>query len=826
MYREVYVSYSPARRVYEIVDANPKQVEHTPWCIAEESIVDETIAERIKKLNINLDEDYRIEESDISIIPFDKTRMCFILDDPIPAVKIEGREPSHIGRLARAMDRLNILHSLSNIRYNARVSMDVVGELFNIKVPAIIHYKPDDMSEVIGGFIDKLQDIKIAVLDIEVESSGTFPRRGDRVILSGLLYGTIGELGDYEILEGDGVLETVDRILKFNPHYFITYNGVGFDLPYLRAYVAKYGVGGIEDYGMRKGDMVVPCLDLYLLTKNFASGLGLKTTIARSLVSVCKDLGLMSAEEESIEKSIDYMHLKEVYEKERDKLLEYLRTDLILTYRVAVNWLQVLIILYVMTGISPWSIQILPSMGALSEYALAEYMMRRHNIALPVRTREYVYGESGSLPIYGRGHKTFARKGIFRDVLQLDFDMLYPTIYYIFKVDPTGVESTTRVEHGKAFMVPLRSKGKVIRKVIKFNGGPIHEFFTYLVNLRRLTKRLKKSDDKRIANMFKIADQAVKILINSAYGIFGKVRGYGINEVVSAFIFFKGDQILNNTVSFVENVLRRRAVYGDTDSVFIELKKGDDPEEIARAVNEYVKIMGEDLNLKVENRHKYVIVYEEKNYFCITDKDDVIIKGVHRFFAPRCIKEHLSEIIREVVERKRNPREVMAEILMKEEMLMNLFAESVKDIDDFYNEKERRFKRVSHPSVKACILGLARERGMLAGEGGRISMVIKEDDLGKGRIASAYWVRIDSGTVAIYDGEENGMIRLVKGKVSTKVASSSMLNVVITYSRSKVTRDELIRMSLNTCEPLLKILDKVYNIVREGQKKTLMSYFG
>jgi DNA polymerase elongation subunit (family B) len=67
----------------------------------------------------------------------------------------------------------------------------------------------------------------------------------------------------------------------------------------------------------------------------------------------------------------------------------------------------------------------------------------------------------------------------------------------------------------------------------------------------------------------KIKEKAVKILINSAYGIFGtesfKYRNYAVAELTTAFARQTMHELENLTVKKHE----LDAVYGDTDSIFV-----------------------------------------------------------------------------------------------------------------------------------------------------------------------------------------------------------------------------------------------------------------
>jgi DNA polymerase, archaea type len=79
--------------------------------------------------------------------------------------------------------------------------------------------------------------------------------------------------------------------------------------------------------------------------------------------------------------------------------------------------------------------------------------------------------------------------------------------------------------------------------------------------------RAQKLAYKKIGN--KMAEKAVKILINSAYGIFGtesfKYRNYAVAELTTAF----ARQTMHELKDLTSKIPELDAVYGDTDSIFI-----------------------------------------------------------------------------------------------------------------------------------------------------------------------------------------------------------------------------------------------------------------
>lgn len=766
------------------------EVQHNPWFIA-------TRVPRDKDKVL----DY--EKVDLDFYVFDTSSLRYkkYTGD---VYRIEVSSPVDVRVLATRIEKREGRHGLSNIRYVARLSLDVLQEDHGFRIPALVHYELGEMEEVLQKYIESLR-WKICAVDIEMLNEGGFPRLGEKVGTAGI-YCTDekGERVFQEVLEGDDVYRVVDVVLKEKPDYVIGWNIKGFDFPYLKAYVNDERIV-IGDYsiGFVDGDRIVPGLDLYLFARNYGSSLGLKSHTSRGLVSVARDLRLISRDEEELEFSLDKMNMRREYETRREVFIKYQLLDVELAARIAREWIPVLKVLHLLTGISPYAQQFLSSIGSLSEYALCEYLRLKHNTVLEVRSRVFSFGELKEAPSYYprflREQKVISIEGSYKGIIQLDFDMLYPTIAFDQKVDPINVVTDA------GFPTPLKHGDRVMIIPVSFNGGMVYEFFSRAYMSRKITKKLKKMDPR-----YKILDQSVKILANSVYGLFSKGRGSGLNELVSSYIFTYANYVLAKTIDLI-GLLGGRVVYGDTDSVFIEIP-GVDPEELEEKLNRMVKaVLGEPYNLKLENVYDVLVVYKRKNYVGLTRNGDVVVKGIMRFSMSKVFKDNLEEIIKKILLGE-SLDQVLVD-LISNCSLRDLFVYTSKALDELV-ENGVRIKTPTHGSSRALILKHLYGTGRLRNGWNTLRLGLEEFT---DTVIDCLWVSLDSSTVCLYDGESDGGVELVCGRYEKAVSNGDELLLKIYVFRKKVDRSTLVKLSLATSKSLVNVL---YSIAKKRKTYT------
>lgn len=143
--------------------------------------------------------------------------------------------------------------------------------------------------------------------------------------------------------------------------------------------------------------------------------------------------------------------------------------------------------------------------------------------------------------------------GIYDDVVVLDFKSLYPSIIQTFKIDPYS---------------NLKSSIDTIETLngYKFSATKhfLPEFIDQLIEQRNLARKKK---DKQLS-------QAIKILMNSFYGVMGSFGCRFYHPNLPTAITGTGHKLLLGSKEFLAT-MGYEVIYGDTDSLFIKLKEGE-----------------------------------------------------------------------------------------------------------------------------------------------------------------------------------------------------------------------------------------------------------
>ena len=161
--------------------------------------------------------------------------------------------------------------------------------------------------------------------------------------------------------------------------------------------------------------------------------------------------------------------------------------------------------------------------------------------------------------------------GIYDNVIVLDFKSLYPTIIQTFKIDPLSrlLSDIDTIETLNGY---------------KFSSTQhfLPDFITGLIEQRNIANKKK---DKQLS-------QAIKILMNSFYGVMGSFGCRFYHHNLPTAITGTGQKLLLGSKDYLTKN-GYEVVYGDTDSLFIKLKAGEGKNasehgnRLAKQLNEY-----------------------------------------------------------------------------------------------------------------------------------------------------------------------------------------------------------------------------------------------
>ena len=174
------------------------------------------------------------------------------------------------------------------------------------------------------------------------------------------------------------------------------------------------------------------------------------------------------------------------------------------------------------------------------------------------------------------------KAGLHKNVSVFDFKSLYPSIIRTFFIDPYS-----KIQYDKDTVIT--PKGYEFSKTESILPAIIEN----LLNQRQMAKN---NGDKALS-------QAVKILMNSFYGVMGSSRCRFYHADLPSAITTTGHYILQTTMSYFES-LGHEVIYGDTDSIFIttrDIQTEEMLKALAKNVDRYLTKHLLD-NFKVKSR--------------------------------------------------------------------------------------------------------------------------------------------------------------------------------------------------------------------------------
>ena len=166
---------------------------------------------------------------------------------------------------------------------------------------------------------------------------------------------------------------------------------------------------------------------------------------------------------------------------------------------------------------------------------------------------------------------------LYDSVLVLDFKSLYPSIIRSFLIDPMGLVEGLQLEIGKA----------EDKAVPGFRGGQFHRSKHFLPEM---IEKLWAARDVAKKNNEKAFSQAIKIIMNSFYGVLGSSGCRFFDTRLASSITMRGHEIMKQTKVLIE-AKGYQVIYGDTDSTFVSLNgpySQADADKIGNELVEYI----------------------------------------------------------------------------------------------------------------------------------------------------------------------------------------------------------------------------------------------
>ncbi|GAB2700791.1 DNA polymerase II [Aliiglaciecola aliphaticivorans] len=426
---------------------------------------------------------------------------------------------------------------------------------------------------------DYIPKLKLVSLDIECSIDGELYSIG----LSSGEFNCVIMIGEPEgsddwitwVADEKQLIEQLNLVIaKFDPDLIIGWNIINFDFKVLTQRANKLNVrlrlgrDGTDVYWRESrndsnlafmniaGRVVIDGIDsLKTATYHFDS-FSLES-VSQALLGEGKDTTDVDNRVAAI--SHDFQHNK-------IKLAKYNLQDCVLVEKVFshTNLVSYLVLRSQLTGLE------LDKIGGSVAAFVNLYLPKLHRAGYVSPNRP----ANGGLASPG-GYVMDSLPGLYKNVLVLDFKSLYPSIIRTFKIDPLGlVEGLLEPDNA----------------IPGFRGGLFSREKHFLPDI--ITSLWKQRDEAK-RQQDSARSQAIKIIMNSFYGVLGSGGCPFYDTRLASSITMRGHEIMQTTAAWIEEK-GYKVIYGDTDSTFVWLENINQTEqalEIGKALEKEINQM-------------------------------------------------------------------------------------------------------------------------------------------------------------------------------------------------------------------------------------------
>jgi DNA polymerase I len=551
------------------------------------------------------------------------------------------------------------------------------------------------------------RELKLLAFDIETHTKGVIDPKKDSVIAISVATSS----GRKEVIMSKNEKEVIKRFtdlfMEEDPDVVLTYNGDGFDFPYLLERAKQNRIhldlgrdgsaispkrGGIRDsYAIAGRDTV----DLYRIVARDLQEVKVKT-----LDNVAEYLGIMRRDERTL---LENEELYDLWEKgETEKIKEYTLADVISTLEIGKKLLPAQMELCRLVK------QFLTDCTRMGRGRQVEsyliYKAVERDELLP--KHRYVQSEH----MYEGGYVMEPERGVFENVVVLDFASMYPNIMIAYNISPD-----TYVESGDEELCHISPSKHAF---LKEPDGFFRAILKELIGERKRLKKLAKDDP-----IINLRQQSIKTLTNSFYGYtgWGGARWYRLEcaEATAAW----GRYTIKRVIEEAQKI-GIKVIYSDTDSLFC-VQKGD--------MNSFVDRMNSELPLELEQRERYDRIFfaGKKRYAGLLDDGSIVVRGLEVRRGDWCeLAKNLQEEIIEIILREDNVEKAKKRVISAIDSIRNGGA----GVDELTIYKSISRDVDSYETAQAHVAAL--KKAMDSGEhiefSNKISYVVLE---GKGRLS-------------------------------------------------------------------------------------------
>ncbi|MDI6730682.1 MAG: DNA-directed DNA polymerase, partial [Candidatus Altarchaeum sp.] len=435
----------------------------------------------------------------------------------------------------------------------------------------------------------------------------------------------------------------------------------------------------------------------------------------------------------------DDVEKDEISKQNLNKFFQYSLKDSEITLEIALSLLPLYIELSHITGM-PLQKTTRMGSGMRVEHLLMSKSYKK-NLLIPNKRGLSSYGEEEG---YAGGFVLEPKKGLHNNIIVFDFRSLYPSIIISHNIDPFTInceccknEDDNKISTNDSTFWFCKKKVGFIPEVLKL-------LVERRIELKNLMKNEENLEKKKILD---VQQQALKILVNSAYGYMGFARARWYSKECVESVTAYGRKYIQQVMDEARNSCFD-VIYGDTDSIFIT-KQNKNKDEILEDANKFLKIINNSLpgmiELDLQGFYPTGIFITKKRYALIEENGRLIVKGLETKrrdwanIAKETQKEVLTLILKEknvkkavdLVRKKIN--NIKERHVGKEDLV--IYTKLTRSVDSYIQKKEPHVAAVKRAINKGInfeegdiIAYIVTKKGREINEKTMVAELVKEGD--------------------------------------------------------------------------------------------------
>ena len=485
--------------------------------------------------------------------------------------------------------------------------------------------------------------------------------------------------------EKEMILDFLSKIKKEKLDVITGYNSSGFDLPYLKK---RCSILGIE-LDLSKDGSSVQIKKGAFSTK--ADIFGLLHFDSYDGVAFLSKIGAMNIPKKDLEAVYKEMFGKEKLDveawkiwkmweqggEELETLMQYNKEDAIAAYEIARELLPLYIEISKLVGFPIYEVTRM-STSQMVEWLLIREAVQRKMI-IPNTPSEREVKARMMNGIEGAFVKQ-PERGLHEKIAVCDFRSLYPSLIIAYNIDKTTYNKPCKEYN-------ISPKGhKFCKQPIGLIPKMLKEFIEKRIEIKKEMKKYKKGTQEY--KFYYYRQWALKIIANSAYGYMVYARAKWYSREAGESVTSWAREKIHETIKKAEEK-GLKVIYGDTDSIFLELGESQTKEDVTSFVKKVNSELPEGMELEFEGyfprgifvtgrggeravKKKYALIREDGGLeikgFELVRRDwsniaketqRKVIKAILEQGSPEKAKEVVKKTINDIRERKIDLKDVI-----------------------------------------------------------------------------------------------------------------------------------------------------------------------